>query len=191
MANNREFRALWIVIALVVGFAFGWLIRGPKGGGGGGDTGPTNTPTATPGSGVTATPTPIPLLPTPTCVPLTLGGGNRPVVVGPDIAVCSPDCLTITSHDTISWAGITNYDLWIEFTEKPFQTMSAGGVKAWRADCVGNTCRSGAVITNPPSKAYPCPDDPSKKCWDYKYWQIFHPPTGPNVVADGRIIIRW
>jgi hypothetical protein len=191
MDNNRESRGLWIVIALVVGFAFGYLVRGPKGGGGGGDTSPTNTATATPASGMTATPTPVPLLPTKTCVPLTMGGGNRSVVVGPDIALCDPDCLTMTKLDTISWAGITSNALWIEFEEKPFQTMSAGGVKKWRADCLGNTCRSGAVIATPPGNAYPCPDDPSKKCWGYKYWQIFHPPTGPNVVADGRIIIRW
>jgi len=191
MDNNRESRALWIVIALVVGFAFGYLIRGPKGGGGGGDTSPTNTATATPASGMTATPTPVPLLPTKTCVPLTMGGGNRPVVVGPNIALCEPDCLTITYQDTISWAGNTSLDLWIEFIEKPFQTMIPGGVKTWRADCLGNTCRSGAVITTAPNGWYPCKDDPSKKCKDFKYWQIFHPRTGPNVVADGRIIIRW
>jgi hypothetical protein len=94
--------------------------------------------------------------------------------------------------DTVVWAGNTLDDLWIEFQDKPFKTMYPGTIKPNRAQCTGNTCRSGAIVGAAPTGWYPCPNDPTRKCKDFKYSQTFHNnATGQNTTADGRIIIKW
>src|SRR5262249_19783683 len=137
----------------------------------------------------TATPTAVP--PTPTCVPWGIQG-TRSVVVGPDIHLCNPDCLSISYMDTVTWTGNTVEDLWIEFPDKPFQNMYPGTIKPNRANCSGNSCQSGPIIPTAPTGWYPCPNYPTSKCKDFKYWQTFHNnSTGKNTTADGRIIIKW
>jgi hypothetical protein len=180
--DDKGSRWLWLGIVLIVGFTLGYLFRGKTGDGG------DHTPTPQPTAVVVLTPSP-PLAPSPTCVPFG-SQGNKNVVVGPDIQICNPDCLSIGYNDTVTWAGMTTDDLWIEFQEKPFKTMYGGTIKPNRADCAGNTCRSGPVGPVPTSGTYPCPNDTSHRCKDYKYYQVFHNSVS-NSVADGRIIIKW
>ena len=181
--NDTGSHRLWLLIVFILGFALGFLFRASTGGGP--HPSPTPAPTGLPEI-VTATPSPPAA--TPTCVPWGVQG-TKNVVVGPDIRNCNPDCQRMSKNDTVVWAGMTTDDLWIEFAEKPFLTMYPGQYQPNRADCAGNTCRSGPVGPKP-SDAQPCVGDPTHWCREYKYTQVFHGPVS-NAVADGRIIIQW
>ena len=187
MADNGRSRVLWIVVALLVGFSFGWLVRGPSGGG----VPPAPTPSPAPPSPTEAPTVPTPL---PTCVPLAVPGEQK-VKIGPDIKVAYPDCLTINAiQDSIRWTtDKTGVELWIEFADKPFKNMVKGVHQVNRVKCTGDTCTSGQAWTAYPSDANY--DPVTKRWWKlYKYTQVFHKPgpeTKDDEVFDGRIIIKW
>ncbi|HEY2796301.1 MAG TPA: hypothetical protein VGK26_00300 [Thermoanaerobaculia bacterium] len=191
MRNNGS-RWLWLLLVVVVAVLLILFLRHRPGGDGNGEPTPPPVETVV----VVGSPTVTPVPPTPTCVPFGMGGGsNKNVTVGPDIAVCNPDCLSMGSTETVTWTGNTGgtngIELLIEFDEKPFQNMFKQANGRYVATCSNLTCQSGAVVTTPLSGWYPCRNEPTRKCKDLKYWQIFKNWPGGDKVADGRIIIKW
>jgi hypothetical protein len=176
MANNRESRLLWILVALLLGFLLGWLVRGPKGG----DGNPVPTPGPKPTDVVVATPTP-------TCVPLTsITPGVQSVLVGPSACDVKPECLTIKAgRDTVTWTTFNapGKNLQIDFDAPVFSGMTQNG-KSYSVPCSGARCTSNQI--NP---VLPTPPAGYK---EYKYSQTLIDPNNPsNSPCDGRIIIRW
>ncbi len=190
MRNNGA-RWIWLILVVVLAFLLILFLRG-RGPRHDGDGEPTPPPVET--VVVVGSPTPTLLPPTPTCIPFGMGGGsNKAVTVGPDIAVCNPDCVSIEYSETVTWTGNTGgtngIQLLIEFDEKPFQNMYKQTNGRYVATCSNLTCQSGAVVTTPLSGWYPC--DNGRKCKNLKYWQIFKNWPGGDKIADGRIIIKW
>ncbi len=107
--------------------------------------------------------------------------GTTSVLVGPAASDVTPECVKLRKTDRIYWmATDAGKDLYIEFTERPFTTMTNNpdGNGRYRVACVRSTCAGGAF-------------NPAAQEKEYKYWQVLVDPNNTNnkEEADGRMII--